>query len=107
VLAAIDGGLLARVAAERFRISVSHIYKALARRAAMASERLAGWSLFRDHHPCLAVSFPTSKPVHRNSRHSDSPTTISPINDRFRATEKHTMEDRANAGILISQNSIL
>jgi transposase len=33
VLAAIDSGLPARVAAERFRVSVSYIYKALGRRA--------------------------------------------------------------------------
>ena len=33
VLAAIDGGLPARVAAGRFRVSVSYIYKALGRRA--------------------------------------------------------------------------
>jgi transposase len=32
VLAAVDGGLPARAAAERFRVSVSYIYKALARR---------------------------------------------------------------------------
>jgi hypothetical protein len=34
VLAAVDGGLPARAAAERFRVSVSYIYKALARRTA-------------------------------------------------------------------------
>jgi transposase len=34
VLAAVDGGLPARAAAERFRVSVSYIYKALGRRAA-------------------------------------------------------------------------
>ena len=34
VLAAIDGGMPARAAAERFRVSVSYIYKALARRSA-------------------------------------------------------------------------
>ena len=34
VLAAVDGGLPARVVAERFRVSVSYIYKALGRRAA-------------------------------------------------------------------------
>ena len=33
VLAAVDGGLPARVAADRFRVSVSYIYKALGRRA--------------------------------------------------------------------------
>ena len=34
VLAAVDGGLPARVVAERFQVSVSYIYKALARRTA-------------------------------------------------------------------------
>ena len=34
VLAAVDGGMPARAAAERFRVSVSYIYKALGRRAA-------------------------------------------------------------------------
>ena len=34
VLVAVDGGLPARVAAERFRVSVSYIYKALGRRRA-------------------------------------------------------------------------
>ena len=33
VLAAIDGGMPARAAAERFRVSVSYIYKALGRRS--------------------------------------------------------------------------
>ena len=33
VLAAIDGGMPARAAAERFRVSVSYIYKAIARRS--------------------------------------------------------------------------
>jgi transposase len=34
VLAAVDGGLPAKAVAERFRVSVSYIYKALGRRAA-------------------------------------------------------------------------
>ena len=60
VLAAVDGGSPARTVAERFQVSVSYIYKALARRAATGEtearpQRNRQTLKLKDHHAAIAA----------------------------------------------------
>lgn len=60
VLAAVDGGVPARTVAERFQVSVSYIYKALARRTATGEiearpQRNHQLLKLKDHHAAIAA----------------------------------------------------
>ena len=60
VLAAVDGGSPARTVAERFQVSISYIYKALARRAATGEtearpQRNRQTLKLKDHHAAIAA----------------------------------------------------